>query len=198
MTNLSRDALTEETSWIKANMKIKSRKKQFSASIYHKWDPCYLMHAHPCYDWTGDDTVQIALICNHLDDFYRTQVYLGSDLWSRCHWCLVDLTDVCLVDEDTNSILADDTIRAIPGNLEMQVTQSYLVRKSYFVRKSCLVRKSYLVRKIYLLSDFIKNIATGETSQAITSFDNFHFFQLFSILLTIFTSFDYFHFFQLF
>ena len=40
-----------------------------------------------------------------------------------------------------------------------------------------------------------KNIATGETSQAITSFDYFHFFRLFSLLLTIFTSFDYFHFF---
>ena len=64
---------------------------------------------------------------------------------------MVDLTDVTLVDEDTNSILADDTNRAIPGNLEMQVRQSYLVRKSYFVRKSCLVRKSYLVRKIYLV-----------------------------------------------
>ena len=42
------------------------------------------------------------------------------------------------------------------------------------------------------------NIATGETSQAITSLDYFHFFRLFSLLLTIFTSFDYFHFFQLF
>ena len=28
---------------------------------------------------------------------------------------------VSLVDEDTNSILAEDTNRAIPGNLEMQV-----------------------------------------------------------------------------
>ena len=34
---------------------------------------------------------------------------------------LVDLTDVSLVDEVTNSILVDDTNRAIPGNLEMQV-----------------------------------------------------------------------------
>ena len=34
---------------------------------------------------------------------------------------LVDLTDVSPVDEDANSILADDTNRAIPGNLEMQV-----------------------------------------------------------------------------
>ena len=65
--------------------------------------------------------------------------------------CLVDLTDVTLVDEDTNSkSQADDTNRAIPSNLEMQVRESYLVRKSFFVRKSCLVRKSYLVRKIYL------------------------------------------------
>ena len=32
------------------------------------------------------------------------------------------LTDVSLVDEDINSILADDTDRAIPGNLDqMQV-----------------------------------------------------------------------------
>ena len=87
--------------------------------------------------------------------FYRTQVYLGSDLWVQVSLTdslmfLVDLTDVTLVDEDTNSILADDTNRSIPGNLEMQVRQSYLVRKSYFVRKSCLMRKSYLVRKIYL------------------------------------------------
>ena len=34
---------------------------------------------------------------------------------------LVDLTDVSLVDEDANPILADHTNRAIPGNLEMQV-----------------------------------------------------------------------------
>ena len=34
---------------------------------------------------------------------------------------LVDLTDVSLVDEDANSILADDTNRAITGNLKMQV-----------------------------------------------------------------------------
>ena len=78
----------------------------------------------------------------------------GSDLWvqvSLTHSPLVDLTDVTLVDEDTKSILADDTNRAIPGNWEMQVRQSYLVRKIYFVRKSCLLRKSYLVIKIYLV-----------------------------------------------
>ena len=40
---------------------------------------------------------------------------------SVSHSCLVDLTDVSLVDEDADSILADDTNRAIPGNLEMQV-----------------------------------------------------------------------------
>ena len=67
--------------------------------------------------------------------FYRTQVYLGSDLWvqvSQTKSCLVDLIDVTLVDEDTNSILADDTNRAIPGNMEMQVRQSYLVISSKF------------------------------------------------------------------
>ena len=61
--------------------------------------------------------------------FYRTQVCLGSDLWVPVSVCLsvcqsqtlVDLTDVSLVDEDANLILADDTNRAIPGNLKMQV-----------------------------------------------------------------------------
>ena len=48
---------------------------------------------------------------------------------SLTNWCLVDLTDVTLVDEDTNSILADDTNRTIPGNLAIQMRQSYLVRK---------------------------------------------------------------------
>ena len=64
-------------------------------------------------------------LLSHVD---RTQVYLGSDLWvqvslthSLSHWCLVDLTYVSLVDEDANLILADDTNRAIPGNLKMQV-----------------------------------------------------------------------------
>ena len=35
----------------------------------------------------------------------------------------VDLTDVTLADEDTNSILTDDANRAIQGNVAMQVTQ---------------------------------------------------------------------------
>ena len=43
----------------------------------------------------------------------------GSRCLSVCKWCFVDLTDVSLVDEDINSILADDTDWAIPGNLEM-------------------------------------------------------------------------------
>ena len=55
--------------------------------------------------------------------FYRTQVYLGSDL---CVWMSVqdlfwDLTDVTLADEDTNSIQTDDANKAIQGNVAMQV-----------------------------------------------------------------------------
>ena len=67
----------------------------------------------------------------------------------------VDLTDLSLVDEVTNPILADDTHRAILGNLETQVRKSYRVRKSYparkkcFMRKSCLLGKSCLTRKSY-------------------------------------------------
>ena len=51
--------------------------------------------------------------------FYRTQVNLGSDLWVRMSVRLslrvtcVDLTDVTLADEDTNSILTDNTNRAM-------------------------------------------------------------------------------------
>ena len=41
--------------------------------------------------------------------FYRTQVYLGSDLWVRVSLRLcADLTDVTLAYEDTNSILTDN------------------------------------------------------------------------------------------
>ena len=58
-----------------------------------------------------------------------------------------------MVDEVTNSVLADATDRSFPGNLEMRVTKSCLLRKSlirqsYLVRKRCLVRKSYLVKKV--------------------------------------------------
>ena len=56
--------------------------------------------------------------------FYRTQVYLGVDLWvrvSQTHRPCADLTDVTLTDEDTNSILAVNANRAIQGNVAMQV-----------------------------------------------------------------------------
>ena len=64
--------------------------------------------------------------CNfcHFSYFYRTQVYLESDLWVRMSvttrpcW---DLTDVTLADEDNNS--TDEAKRAIIGNVAMQVTQ---------------------------------------------------------------------------
>ena len=54
--------------------------------------------------------------------FYRTQVYLGSDLWVLIYetqtpfW---NLTDVTLADEDTNSIQTDDANKAIQGNVAM-------------------------------------------------------------------------------
>ena len=57
------------------------------------------------------------------EDFYRTQVNLGSDSWVRMSvrhlW--LDLTDMTLADEDTNSILADNAKGAIQGNEAMQV-----------------------------------------------------------------------------
>ena len=59
--------------------------------------------------------------------FYRTQVYLGSDLWIRnpdvSKRALCDLTDVTLADEDTKSILTDSANRAIQGNVALQVLQ---------------------------------------------------------------------------
>ena len=36
----------------------------------------------------------------------------------------VDLTDVTLADEDTNSLLTDNANRAIQGNVAMHITQS--------------------------------------------------------------------------
>ena len=57
---------------------------------------------------------------------YRTQVYLGSDLWVRVSETTrpcANLTDVTFADEDTSSILANDTNRAFKGNVAMQVTQ---------------------------------------------------------------------------
>ena len=60
-----------------------------------------------------------------ISDFYRTQVSLGSDLYSYGSGSLslseepfADLTD-----EDTNSILTDNANRAIKSNEAMHVTQ---------------------------------------------------------------------------
>ena len=61
------------------------------------------------------------------DDFYRTQVSPGSDLWvlmSVTHRLFADLTDVTLADEDSNLIPTDDVNRAILGNVAMQVAPS--------------------------------------------------------------------------
>ena len=60
-----------------------------------------------------------------------------TDVW-------LTITDVSLVDEDTNRSLADDTNKASPGNLEMQVRKSYLVRKSYQVRKKWSSEKKFV------------------------------------------------------
>ena len=58
-----------------------------------------------------------------IQDFYRTQVSLGSDLWvlMSLQDYFEDLTDVTLADEDSNSTPADDVNRAILGNVAMQV-----------------------------------------------------------------------------
>ena len=56
---------------------------------------------------------------------YRTQVYLGSDLWVQVSLTksltlpCADLIDVTLADEDTNSILTDNANRTIQGNVAM-------------------------------------------------------------------------------
>ena len=58
--------------------------------------------------------------------FYRTQVYLGSDLWfpiSVTKRGFADLTDVTLADKDTNLILTDNVNRAFRGNVAMKVAQ---------------------------------------------------------------------------
>ena len=62
-------------------------------------------------------------------NLYRIHVNLGSDLWVRMpvspsvqHLC-VDLTDVSLAEEDTNSILTDNVNGANEGNVAMQVLQ---------------------------------------------------------------------------
>ena len=57
--------------------------------------------------------------------FYRTQVNLGPIFGSGCLSLsttpCVDLPDVTLVDEDTNSILTGNANWAIQGNVAMQV-----------------------------------------------------------------------------
>ena len=52
---------------------------------------------------------------------------LGSDLWvlmSLTARGFVDLTDVTLADDDSNSIPTDDVNKAILGNVAMQVALS--------------------------------------------------------------------------
>ena len=58
-----------------------------------------------------------------VNNFYRTQVNLGTDLWVRLSLSLrpfVDLTYVTLADEETNSIPTDNVNRAFQGNVAMQ------------------------------------------------------------------------------
>ena len=91
---------------------------------------CPIHQYHPTCSALYIDTNSAApcLLCNiHFTKlyFYRTQVYLGSDLWVRVSLTgrevCADLTDVTLADEDTNSILADNAKRAIQGIEAMQV-----------------------------------------------------------------------------
>ena len=57
--------------------------------------------------------------------FYRTQVYLGSDLWVfKTNRPLWNLTELTLADEDNNSIPTDDVNRAIIGNVAKLVTNA--------------------------------------------------------------------------
>ena len=61
----------------------------------------------------------------------QTYIFIGprypwSDLWvliSETGTHFADLTDVTLADEDTNSILTDNSNREIQGNVAMQVMQ---------------------------------------------------------------------------
>ena len=45
---------------------------------------------------------------------------MGPDVTNKLRDGCVDLTDVTLADEDTNSILTDNANRAIQGNVAMQ------------------------------------------------------------------------------
>ena len=69
---------------------------------------------------------EFLVVSIHFLYFYRTQIYLGSDLCVRVSlsetpcW---DLTDVTLADEDTYSILTNSANRAIQGNVTRQLMQ---------------------------------------------------------------------------
>ena len=65
--------------------------------------------------------------CSPLYSFYRTQVSLVRSMGPvLSHWVsmrgFADLTDVTLVDEDTNSIPTNNTNRTIQDNVAMPVT----------------------------------------------------------------------------
>ena len=68
------------------------------------------------------DRLEIQVAVDILEFFYRTQVYLGSDLWvliSKSERRCANLTDMTLTDKDTNSILTDNVNRALQGKVVM-------------------------------------------------------------------------------
>ena len=78
------------------------------------------------FDPFGGGVTPKQTMSSFLPFFYRTQVNLGSDLWVRMsvrHRRFVDLTDVTLADEDTNSIPTDNANRAIQENVAMQCSE---------------------------------------------------------------------------
>ena len=82
---------------------------------------CLLSYGHD-----KDKSTVAQLLQEECGNFYRTQVYVGSDLWvrvSKTPTPFADFTDKTLVDEDTNSIPTDNADRAIQGNVAMQATQ---------------------------------------------------------------------------
>ena len=84
-------------------------------------------------------------------DFYRSQVNLGSNLWVRLSVSLtpcVDLTDVTLADEDTNSIPTDKVNRAIPG-------KSGFVTENTWCHKK-IRRAQFFFKSLFLLRGFSK------------------------------------------
>ena len=46
---------------------------------------------------------------------------MGPGLSNSADWYFVDLTDVTMADEYTNSRLTDDADRTIPGNMTVQL-----------------------------------------------------------------------------